>query len=698
MTATAGTALYVRTQINDPFDGTLTIGRDAEFFMQYAWTLSAVSNGVIDFNGGTGTATLSGGSLTSDSTINVNSGTAVFEDRLFANVNSTLNIAAGATVDFGTQAELRNPDNIFNGDASTWIIRGDVDIGEGSGEFDWDGDITGTGTTIVQTGGRLNIDVDRVDKGLYEVYQGTIEMYSGDIDVQNLDGQWEMAGELKMRNYVDQSPVLSGAEILITGDLSVRGSGGSRIAAPTIFDSTSSVVVGPGAVLELGGSAATCVIAGGTWTGSGTIDLNADRTIIFAATTVDMPDGVFDLDGELRGLLSIEAPLTLNVRQVEHDVNEGIDDDVEIGPSGQLNVQFTNPAESYRLDATLDLNAMGGALNSLQLVGGAVEFAGTANVMGNSISDARVTLGGNTNIASGGSFSLRGGNLAAPDVILSSATFAGSGSLINAAGSAMTIEDGAVVDVELINLGHLNIGSSPGTAQVDSFVQTASGRYEAEVDGLIPVDEYDQLLVVNDAQIDGVLEIRVNENGGSYTDPAAPGNLDKFHLIITGDAVGGQFSGFVYDNELLTLSFVSGGMHRFHVGEGLFRILDYGTSTLDLLNYQALPGDANGDGYVDGGDFIIWNSNKFDDGKKWITGDFNGDGFTDGQDFIIWNAHKFTSVDLLSAVPEPSAETMVILAIVMFGFASRLGRRKTVRLLGGCLWEFLGKGANRCSC
>jgi len=37
-------------------------------------------------------------------------------------------------------------------------------------------------------------------------------------------------------------------------------------------------------------------------------------------------------------------------------------------------------------------------------------------------------------------------------------------------------------------------------------------------------------------------------------------------------------------------------------------------------------------------------------------GDFNFDGFVDGQDFIIWNSYKFTSVgDDVFGVPEPCA-------------------------------------------
>ena len=52
-------------------------------------------------------------------------------------------------------------------------------------------------------------------------------------------------------------------------------------------------------------------------------------------------------------------------------------------------------------------------------------------------------------------------------------------------------------------------------------------------------------------------------------------------------------------------------------------------------------GDANLDFVVDGQDFNIWNSNKFQFTPAWCSGDFNADGAVDGADFNSWNATKF---------------------------------------------------------
>ena len=68
-----------------------------------------------------------------------------------------------------------------------------------------------------------------------------------------------------------------------------------------------------------------------------------------------------------------------------------------------------------------------------------------------------------------------------------------------------------------------------------------------------------------------------------------------------------------------------------------------------------LLGDANLDGFVNGADFILWNSNKFSSSSAWTDGDFNADGTVDGQDFIAWNANKFQAADVITRRGESSS-------------------------------------------
>ncbi len=76
----------------------------------------------------------------------------------------------------------------------------------------------------------------------------------------------------------------------------------------------------------------------------------------------------------------------------------------------------------------------------------------------------------------------------------------------------------------------------------------------------------------------------------------------------------------------------------------------------DGLGSPYKRGDANLDGFVDGQDFIRWNTNKFQPIAAWCAGDFTADGFVDGQDFIVWNENKFQSSDGSLFAPTISAQ------------------------------------------
>jgi len=101
---------------------------------------------------------------------------------------------------------------------------------------------------------------------------------------------------------------------------------------------------------------------------------------------------------------------------------------------------------------------------------------------------------------------------------------------------------------------------------------------------------------------------------------------------------------------------------------------------------EAVIGDANGDGKVDGGDLAIWQQNYDPRGLNSATndaskGDFSGDGRVDGGDLALWQQHynpvgiSATSATggavALDAVPEPATTGLVLL-----GAAAGLARRK----------------------
>ena len=133
--------------------------------------------------------------------------------------------------------------------------------------------------------------------------------------------------------------------------------------------------------------------------------------------------------------------------------------------------------------------------------------------------------------------------------------------------------------------------------------------------------------------------------------------LEFFGIPIT-DIVDGDFDDDgdldCDDVDALTAEIASGGTNLlFDVnGSGTISQADLDFWISDLKG--TLPGDANLDFVVDGGDFIEWNSHKFTSTGTWCSADFNADGVTDGQDFVIWNDNKFTSAPVGAALPAMS--------------------------------------------
>lgn len=88
------------------------------------------------------------------------------------------------------------------------------------------------------------------------------------------------------------------------------------------------------------------------------------------------------------------------------------------------------------------------------------------------------------------------------------------------------------------------------------------------------------------------------------------------------------------------------------------------------------PGDFDGDGDVDGADFVAWQTNfPLTSGATLAGGDADADGDVDGADFDAWQTHFPSMQGSLTPVPEPAA--MVIAVIGSIGCV-RLCRRNGV--------------------
>ncbi|MEM9789461.1 MAG: trypsin-like serine protease [Planctomycetota bacterium] len=212
--------------------------------------------------------------------------------------------------------------------------------------------------------------------------------------------------------------------------------------------------------------------------------------------------------------------------------------------------------------------------------------------------------------------------------------------------------DAIVVDFGLVDLGE---GGGSITQTVDLFNLVGTTGFTAALD-------------LDAVTLDSETGSAITHDLTTFTDLAA-GDTTSFTITLDTSAEG--LYSAVYD---LTVS-----------DEDIFgEISTFLDDAISILAEVArLPGDYNGDGFVDGADYTFW-ANRFggttpDD----LLADGNGDGFVDGADYTFWanrfgNTSSLTPAEInglfpLAAVPEPSTAFLVAgLSLTL----SQAGRRR----------------------
>ena len=223
----------------------------------------------------------------------------------------------------------------------------------------------------------------------------------------------------------------------------------------------------------------------------------------------------------------------------------------------------------------------------------------------------------------------------------------------------------------VLNYGRIEPGDGIGTLAIDGILDNRVGtQFEFEIDG---AEAHDRIQVTEEATIRGPATLVF---GAEFSDATEPGTIEVITLLEA-ETLAGRFSPVTIEQIGVTETMSNTDRPSVHMGEGVFRILNYEANRLSLISYSALPGDANGDLVVDVHDFNIWNDNKLADNTDWTTGDFTGDGVTDENDLTILSSNLFSAIVFPAAVvPEPSA--WVLLTLASFIFASRIRQQSPI--------------------
>ncbi|MCC7085698.1 MAG: hypothetical protein IT427_11910 [Pirellulales bacterium] len=142
------------------------------------------------------------------------------------------------------------------------------------------------------------------------------------------------------------------------------------------------------------------------------------------------------------------------------------------------------------------------------------------------------------------------------------------------------------------------------------------------------------------------------------------------------------YGGVGYE-ELIWQTFVPGLVGNFRIAADSFEHSSLQAIRIDsLVSVPTLvDGDFDGNGTVDGADFVAWQTNFPKSGGAVLTqGDANGDGNVDGADFVIWQTNfPFAPSSAASHVPEPTAILAALIGVGVLTFAARLrGRTRSI--------------------
>jgi hypothetical protein len=160
------------------------------------------------------------------------------------------------------------------------------------------------------------------------------------------------------------------------------------------------------------------------------------------------------------------------------------------------------------------------------------------------------------------------------------------------------------------------------------------------------------------------------------------GGQTDFLLIVLIDGVANEYR--VFDPADMTISQyvtvyneVTGEILAYEPFAAMFgETVD---NTLVHVVAPRRPGDANGDGMVDGLDYLAWAVNFGASEPPELSasdGDFNDDGTIDGNDYLVWanNFGASLAAATSTVVPEPSA--LALFTFTALGATARTGRRR----------------------
>ena len=351
----------------------------------------------------------------------------------------------------------------------------------------------------------------------------------------------------------------------------------------------------------------------------GTIDYaDSDRTITVAAgARFDVSNG--QIINALDGTLTILGSNSLAIFPI------GFDPVASIGT-------FSNEGITYTVGSTLIIEN-GKTIDLSGGFGDPIQVEGNVNIGEGLIATNDVTVTDTGVIYGTGALTIEGGSL-------------GGVGQVNA-------------DVQATGSATVNPGSSPGILSIDgSYSQEGETTLAIELGGFSPGSGHDRIDITGTASLDGTLILSLVND----FEPTA----GVFEVLTYGDR-SGDFSSVEFDD----------------LPAGLLYELVFDDTAGSAVVVITAPGDVNRDNRVDAADLAHLLAN-WGQAASLLNGDFDFDNVVGVSDLAIMvNQHAVVPdsamYQQLSAVPEPSAIMLAMIALVGFLASARRRQRSGVR-------------------
>ena len=534
-------------------------------------------------------------------------------------------VTGDLTIDGGGEVELANSNNLYAG--ATTVESGTLKITGNANEM----------VTPIEVKAGAKLVLDSIEAGLMKsqitiregaelqvgtaattsntladvhpgiVNQGTMRVLDAE-EINHVTGNGAIVLESETSTISDN--------LGFDGPLTVKSGAGARVLNAAAFGSNfGTTTVENGAVLALDGNIVTGepISLAGDGGGQGALRIEAGRQATLNGAVSVAADST---------RIQLQAGATLAVQNGLDASAAATPLHLAVGTGGQLNVA--------------------GGLQSPGLV---KSGAGAATVSGD------VVLTGTTNVDAG-KLTLTGpAQLGTHFDVASGATLAISGAHTFSESARLT--GNGLVQGTFNFPGSIAPGASAGGMAIEGNL-ALSGKLEIEIGGTTPLIDYDQLHIIGAGVLGGTAEV-------SLINDYIPAFGDGFTILTGTKPLTGAFSSLV-------LPSLGGGM-GWHVSY-LTNSVRLSVTSIGLI----VPADFNSDGLVNAGDLNVWKQGFGQAGAR-NQGDADGDGFVTGADFLLWQRQAGGgAASSAAAVPEPTALALALAWIVPF--ASRQARRR----------------------